>query len=186
MALSPWKRLTQLMLRRRPADQVQALVSDDREARDAVIDTTDAAFANPKVDGGDPSELEHIAALADELLQPSKAEQAEEVETAAVSEAAREPLREDKSPAADEVPPAEPSVQPHDDQADKASRSRRNTAKAAPPVQVEQEHVRAPDTARSSSPDPRALNAEIRHLRAQLSAKLRIQGLCGHFYINTR
>jgi hypothetical protein len=175
MALSPWKRLTRLMLRRRPADQVQAQLSDDRDVSAEVIDTPDVAFANLEVGDAATAALVPTGAVADELSQPRDAEPADAAETTADLEAASEPLDEDKPPTVDEVPPAEPPVQPpNEEQANTPRRSRRNTAKAASPPQVEQQ-VTTPDTARSSSSDPRALNEEIRQLRAQLSAKLRIQ-----------
>jgi hypothetical protein len=176
MALSPWKRLTRLMLRRRPADQVQAQLSDNRDVSAEVIDTPDAAFANLEVGDAAAAELVPTGAVADELSQLPDAEPAEAAETAAELEAASEPLDEDKPPTADEVPPADPPVQPlNEDQANKPHKTRRNTAKAAPPFQAAQDQVRTPDTARLSSSDPRALEREIRQLRAQLSLKLRIQ-----------
>lgn len=180
MALSPWKRLAQLILRRRPADQVRALISDDRNASNDVVDTRDVAFANSKVDGGDTSELEPIVALADEILQSSKAELAGAVETAAESEAAREPLPDEKLPAAHEVKPTEQPLQPHEDQAKKPRKDRRRPTKTAPPVQAEQDQIppgnitTSHDTLSSPS-DLTALDEEIRQLRGQLSGKLRVQ-----------
>jgi hypothetical protein len=176
MALSPWKRLTRLMLRRRPADQVQAQLSDDRDVSAEVIDTPDVAFANLEVGDAATAALVPTGAVADELSQPRDAEPADAAETTADLEAAGEPLDEDKPPTADEVPPAEPPVQPpNEEQANTPRRSKRNIAKAASPPQVEQDQVSTSDTTRLSLSDPRALNEEIRQLRAQLSAKLRIQ-----------
>ena len=176
MALSPWKRLTRLMLRRRPADQVQARLSDDRNASDDVVDTPDVAFAYPEVEGGAASELEPIAALADELLQASDAEEAKAVETAAEFEVASEPQREDGPPAAQEGPPTgQPVQQPSEGQAKKTRRSWRRPTHAVPPVEAEQDQILNSIDMRSSSSDLRVLDGEIRQLREQLSAKLRTQ-----------
>jgi len=181
MALSPWKRLTQLMLRRRPAEQVQALLSDDRNARDDVIDTSEVAFANPKLDGGDTSELLPVAALADNLLPANEAEAGASVDTEAEFEAASEAPRQDEAPAAEEVAPPEQLVQQlHEGYAKTTRKPRRNPSKAAPPVQDEQDQIppsqiARSDHTRSSSSDLMALDEEIRLLRDQLSAKLRIQ-----------
>jgi type IV secretory pathway VirB10-like protein len=131
MALSPWKRLTRLMLRRRPADQVQAQLSDNRDVSAEVIDTPDVAFASPLAVGAETPELEPIAALPDEILQPIEAEEAEPVEdgeTAAELQAAMELPRENEPPAVHQVqPPGQPDQQPNEEQAKKARKPRRNT-----------------------------------------------------------
>ena len=73
-----------------------------------------------------------------------------------------------------------PVQQLHEDHAKTKPKPRRNPGKAAPPVQDEQDQIPQNQIAtsgdtRSPSSDLMALEEEIRLLRDQLSAKLRIQ-----------